>query len=238
MTARAGGQRGLVVAEVQPRRRRHRRGRRASGSWSGSARRAARLKHTTATAPQHRTSGRSPRSRTALAAAVDAFATHGPRWPTSSWPRSVTGSCTAATASPSRRWSTTTLRRAVETLVPLAPLHNPANLEGLRGAPAAVPRRAAGGGLRHRLPPDDAARRLHLRRRRARGARSTGSAATGSTAPRTPSSAGRPRACSASAVDETNLDRPAPGQRRLGRGRPRRASRSTRRWGSRRWRAW
>ena len=56
------------------------------------------------------------------------------------------------------------LLSTVEDLVPLAPLHNPANLEGLRAALRALPRGAAGGGLRHCLPPDDAGARLHLRR--------------------------------------------------------------------------
>ena len=47
---------------------------------------------------------------------------------------------------------------AIEELEPLAPLHNPAHLEGIRVARERVPGRAAGRRLRHRLPPRDAGR--------------------------------------------------------------------------------
>ncbi|MCK7471119.1 MAG: hypothetical protein MZU95_10320 [Desulfomicrobium escambiense] len=48
--------------------------------------------------------------------------------------------------------------------IELAPLHNPANLTGIqRGRGACCPASPQVGGLRHRLPPDHAARRLPLR---------------------------------------------------------------------------
>ena len=59
-------------------------------------------------------------------------------------------------------------------LVDLAPLHMPANLLGIETARAELPGPAAGRGLRHRLPPDDAAGRLPLR-----GAAATGTTSTG-----------------------------------------------------------
>ena len=45
----------------------------------------------------------------------------------------------------------------------LAPLHNPANLEGIARRAGGAARRAAGGGLRHRVSPQHAAPRLPLR---------------------------------------------------------------------------
>ncbi len=51
----------------------------------------------------------------------------------------------------------------IEELAIFAPLHNPANVAGIRVAHETVPRRAAGRRLRYRLPPDAAALRLPLR---------------------------------------------------------------------------
>ena len=104
---------------------------------------------------------------------------------------------------------------------------------GPAGGATALPRRAAGRGLRHRVPPDDARARLHLRRAGEPGARSTGSAATASTARRTPSSPAAPPSCSAAPVEDTNLV-----VLHLGNGASAAAVRgggpSTPRWGSRR----
>ena len=47
----------------------------------------------------------------------------------------------------------------IATLVPLAPLHNPANLAGIEVARALLPGRSAGRGVRHGVPPDHAAAR-------------------------------------------------------------------------------
>ena len=74
--------------------------------------------------------------------------------------------------------------------MPLAPLHNPANLEGIEVARRLfpdVPQVAVFDTAFHQtLPP----RRLHLRRAAGLARASTGSAATASTAPRTPTSPG------------------------------------------------
>ena len=58
------------------------------------------------------------------------------------------------------------ITRAIEQLSPLAPLHNPANVLGIRAIPQEVAGHAAGGRVRHRLPPHHARARLALRRRR------------------------------------------------------------------------
>ena len=58
------------------------------------------------------------------------------------------------------------VEQALEDLASLAPVHMPANLAGIARRPRRLPRPAAGGGLRHRLPPDDAADGLPLRRAR------------------------------------------------------------------------
>ena len=50
----------------------------------------------------------------------------------------------------------------VEECIPLGPLHNPPNLVGIRIAQELFPDAAAGGRLRHRVPPDDAAGGVHL----------------------------------------------------------------------------
>ena len=46
------------------------------------------------------------------------------------------------------------VEKQIEELSPLAPLHNPANLTGIRAARKALPGCAAGRRLRHRVPPD------------------------------------------------------------------------------------
>ena len=51
---------------------------------------------------------------------------------------------------------------ALRECVPLAPLHNPANITGIEAAQAGHARRAHGRRVRHRLPPDHARPRLHL----------------------------------------------------------------------------
>ena len=76
----------------------------------------------------------------------------------SSWaaPRrspSATAWSMAAPTSPPRSWSTTTCSAELERLVPLAPLHQPNNLAPIRAIRGPPPRPAAGGLLRHRLPP-------------------------------------------------------------------------------------
>ena len=52
----------------------------------------------------------------------------------------------------------------VEECIPLGPLHNPPNLVGIRIAQKLFPGLLQVGGLRHRVPPDDAAGRLHVSR--------------------------------------------------------------------------
>ena len=51
----------------------------------------------------------------------------------------------------------------IRDLIPLAPLHNPANIAGHRGGPRPLPGHPAGGGVRHRLPRRDAAAGVALR---------------------------------------------------------------------------
>ena len=51
----------------------------------------------------------------------------------------------------------------LEALIPLAPLHNPAELAASEAARRALPRRAAGGGVRHRVPRHHARPRAPLR---------------------------------------------------------------------------
>jgi acetate kinase len=69
------------------------------------------------------------------------------------WSRSATASCTAGVSSPSRRWSTPEVIEALAKLVPLAPLHQPHNLAPIRILAQIAAGPAAGGLLRHRLPP-------------------------------------------------------------------------------------
>ena len=79
--------------------------------------------------------------------------------------------------------------QAIADLADLAPLHNPANVAGIRGRQRRAAGRAAGGRVRHRLPPDHAAARLPLRRAEAWYDELRASAATASTAPATGTSA-------------------------------------------------
>ena len=51
----------------------------------------------------------------------------------------------------------------IEANIALAPLHNPANLQGYQAAKAVLPDAAAGGGVRHRVPPHHAGGGLSLR---------------------------------------------------------------------------
>ena len=96
------------------------------------------------------------------------------------------------------------ITRAIERLNPLAPLHNPANVLGIRAITDKVAGHAAGGRLRHRLPPHAARTRLALRRPGCAVPPTTASAATASTAPRTSTSRTGPRTCWASRVEEFN----------------------------------
>ena len=95
--------------------------------------------------------------------------------------------------------------QAIRDLFPLAPLHNPANVLGHPGRPAELPRTAAGRGLRHRLPPDHAARAPTATPCPRDLPASSASGATASTAPRTSTSRARRPSCSASPADELNL---------------------------------
>ena len=127
---RPGGERRVLVAEVQPGRRRRPGSRPPRGRSSGSVSRPGASSTSPATTSTS-TSGPSPTTRRPC----------GRRWtrsrrtvrrstPPASW-RWVIASCTAASGSPSRRSSTTRSWRRSSRLVPLAPLHNPANLEGI-----------------------------------------------------------------------------------------------------------
>ncbi len=169
--ARAGGQRRLVVAEVQPGRRRHR-GRRSGRGVERIGEETGSLTHEVGGTEHRDERSRSRRSRRRSPQRPTPSTTHGPRST-----RSTLAAVGHRVVHGGPLFSAPALvdddvLAAVEDLVPLAPLHNPANLEGLRVRPAAVPRRPAGRGVRHRLPPDDAAGRLHLRgaARVARGA--------------------------------------------------------------------
>ena len=52
---------------------------------------------------------------------------------------------------------------ALEDCIPLAPLHNPANITGIKACQKVMPGVPHGGRVRHRLPPDHARARLHVR---------------------------------------------------------------------------
>ena len=80
---------------------------------------------------------------------------------------SATASCTAEPASSSRPSITPLVEINIDELSVLAPLHNPANLQGIGAAKAAFPDVPARRRLRHRVPPDAPARGLHVRDRRA-----------------------------------------------------------------------
>ena len=79
-------------------------------------------------APVRRLRGRAVRPRSTPSTAT------APARPATDSPPSGTASSTAAPGSPSRRAGRRRPGRHVDDLVPLAPLHNPANLEGLRVA--------------------------------------------------------------------------------------------------------
>ncbi len=82
---------------------------------------------------------------------------------------------------------------AIEALIPLAPLHNPANLAGIRAAAAALPGVPQVAVFDTAFHCDPRAGRLHLRR----AGRAAASAGSGSTAPRTRTSRARRYGCSA-----------------------------------------
>ena len=166
----------------------------------------------------------------ALGAAVDAFEDHGPQLGdvevVAVGHRVVHGGEQLRRAHP----VDDDVVAAVEGLVPLAPLHNPANLEGIAVARKLFP------DLPQVMVFDTAFHHTIPRSRtrtpsRARGARSTASAGTGSTAPRTPSCREpRPRLLGRERLGDQR-DRAAPRQRRVRDRRPRWRSRWTRRWG-------
>ena len=52
---------------------------------------------------------------------------------------------------------------AIEECNPLAPLHNPANIIGIKACQALMPNTPHGRRVRHRVPSDHAPRGLHLR---------------------------------------------------------------------------
>ena len=154
---------------------------------------------------QHTEERASPTFEDALGSAVDAFEDHGP---------AIDRDRAGRGRAPGRARRRAVLRadagrrprgRDRRGPRPARAAAQPGQPRGHRGRAAAVPRPAAGGGLRHRLPPDDAGGRLHLRRPARAGARSTGSGATASTARRTPSSRARAARLLGRAVEDTNL---------------------------------
>ena len=136
--------------------------------------------------------------------------------------RPGTGWCTAVTATPRPRSSTTRWSEGIEELVALAPLHNPPAPRGDPRHPGSVSRPAPGGGLRHRV-----LRRTCRSRRRptpwtARWPRPWASGGTAPTASATSTSrARRPGSCGRPA-GRAGAGRPPPGQRRVSGGRARR----------------
>jgi hypothetical protein len=68
------------------------------------------------------------------------------------WPASATASCTAASTTRAGARGRAVVEDAAQ-FVPLAPLHQPHNLAPIRALLSARPESAAGGLLRHRLPP-------------------------------------------------------------------------------------
>ena len=218
----AGAQRGLVVAEVQPRRRRDRRRRRRPGRWSGSARRADSLQPLDRRRQAHGRAASSRRSRRRCRPRSTRSRTTGPPLPEPS----------IAAVGPPRRPRRRPLRGADARRRRRARRRRGAGPARAAAQPG-QPRRAAGGpaGCSRTCPrwPSStprSTRRCRPSRTPTRsprpGARSTGSAATGSTAPRTPSSPGRPRDLLGRARRRDEPDRPPPRQRRLGGGHPRR----------------
>ena len=126
---------------------------------------------------------------------------------------------------------------AVTALVPLAPLHNPANLEGIdvgRRLFPDVPQVAVFDTAFHQtVPPVAYTYAVPAQWREEYGIRRYGFHGT---------SHGFVTGEAARLLGQARRgdqpDRPAPGQRSLGHGRPRRSARSTRRWDSRPWRVW
>ena len=121
------------------------------------------------------------------------------------WPRSATGWCTAASASPARSLVDDDVLDAIERADPAGPAAQPGQRRSASRSPAGLPGPAAGGGVRHGVPPDDAARTPTATRCRASWpTRATASAGTASTAPRTPTSpAGRPSTWAARPASST-----------------------------------
>ena len=76
---------------------------------------------------------------------------------------SATAWCTAPRAIRSPCASTMPVLEALKSFIPLAPLHQPHNLAGIEAMRDSTGRRAAGGLLRHRLPPQPAAARAAVR---------------------------------------------------------------------------
>ena len=118
----------------------------------------------------------------------------------------------------------------IEQLVPLAPLHNPANITGIKAARRCAPtcRRSRSSTPRstrrcRRTPPATPSTWRPPTR--------TGSAATASTAPRTRTCPRATAALLGRDPAEVNVDRAAPGQRRQRLGGARRACAWTPRWG-------
>ena len=178
----------------------------------------------------YRATRRSPTTRPASASMLDAFAEHGPSLeehpPVAVGHRVVHGGA--------RFFEPTLITPLVEInideLSVLAPLHNPANLRGHPRGEEGIPGRPARRRLRHRVPPDAAARRLHLRDRRgARRApprpplRLPRHVAQVRLAKRRPRFLGRP-------LGELQADRASPRQRRIRHAPSTAAARSTRRW--------
>ena len=162
------------------------------------------------------------RSRKRCAAALDAFATHGPSLPDAEVAavghRVVHGGSRFADPA---LVDDALIEEVTEAGAPRAAAQR-GQPRGAASRPQAVPRRTPGGGLRHRVPPDHAARRVHLRR--ARGV------ARGAPDPplwlprdlvrlRQPGGRAPPR----QTRRRDQPDRPPPGQRGLGRGHPRRS---------------
>ena len=103
----------------------------------------------------------------------------------------------------------------IERLIPVAPLHNPANITGIRTAQALrpdLPQVAVFDTAFHTTMPES---RGPLRDRRGDRRRAPASAATASTAPRTRTSRGRRPQLLGKDPAEVNVDRAAPGQRRV-----------------------
>ncbi len=158
---------------------------------------------------------------------------HGPSLESIRRSRSGTAWCTAARASSSRRSSRRSSRSTSRSCRCSRRCTIPANLQGIVAAEAGVPGRAARRGVRHRVPPDAAARGVHVRDRR--GARGS----PPHPPLRLPRHLAQVRQRGGGGVRRTPArrapaDRVPPRQRRLGRPRSMAAARSRPRWASRR----